>query len=73
MVLVREDDERVTFIIIYNVFIKNTPHANCLNVSQGRNISKIVKCANSCKVSSVCFSALPCSPIPLVRKEGLSV
>lgn len=32
MVLVREDDERVAFIIIYNVSIKNTPHANCLNI-----------------------------------------
>lgn len=71
MELVREDDGRGSFII-HNVFIQNTPQTQCLNVSQSRNISKIVKYSeDSYKISSIYFSALPCSPIPLVRKEGL--
>lgn len=71
MELMREDAGWVVFII-HNVFIQNSPYTCSLNVSQSRNISKIVKYSeNSCKVSSVYFSALLCSLTPLVRKEGI--
>lgn len=71
MELVSEDDGRVAFVI-HNVLIQNTPHVRCLNASLSRNISKIVKFSeNSCKVSSICFSSLPCSLTPLARKEGI--
>lgn len=53
MELMREDDGRVSFTI-RNVFIQNTPHTHCLNVSQSRNISEIVKYSkNFYKVSSL--------------------